>query len=65
MLPADSGSPSWEWQALQVLNTSLVAVFESRGRAEYAEAVLFGADVLSGIGGGIAMALFVSRFDEL
>src|SRR5689334_19504656 len=113
-VPAVGNSPSWEWQALQVLNTSLnnasifalvlcyivlnrptvvavagrevedlpfklgliivgalglveailVAVCESRGRADYAAAVLFGADVLSGVGGGIAMALFVSRLDS-
>jgi DNA-binding winged helix-turn-helix (wHTH) protein len=113
-VPAAGNSPSWEWQALQVLNTSLnnasifalvwcylvlnrptvvavagrevedlsfkrglilvgalgvleailVALFESRGRADYAGAVLFGADVLSGVGGGIAMALFVSRLDS-
>ncbi len=113
-VPAGGNNPSWEWQALQVLNTALnnasivalvlcyvvlnrptvvavagrevealpfkrglilagglgvleailVAVFESRGRADYAGAVLFGADVLSGVGGGIAMALFVSRLDS-
>jgi len=113
-VPASGSNPSWQWQALQVLNTSLnnasifalvlcyvvlnrptvvarsgreveelpfkrglilvgalgaleailVAVFESRGRADYAGAVLFGADVLSGVGGGIAMALFVSRLDS-
>ena len=113
-VPAVENSPSWEWQALQVLNTSLnnasifalvlcyivlnrptvvavagrevedlpfklglifvgalgvvegmlVALFDSRGRPEYAAAVLFGADVLSGVGGGIAMALFVSRLDS-
>jgi DNA-binding winged helix-turn-helix (wHTH) protein len=113
-VPALGNNPSWQWQALQVLNTSLnnasifalvlcyivlnrptvvaiagrevedlplkrglilvgalglleailVALFESRGRADYAGAVLFGADVLSGVGGGIAMALFVSRLDS-
>jgi len=113
-VPAGGNDPSWQWQALQVLNTALnnasivalvlcyvvlnrptviavegrevealpfkrglilvgglvlleailVAVFESRGRADYAGAVLFGADVLSGVGGGIAMALFVSRLDS-
>src|ERR1043166_8802660 len=106
-VPALGNNPSWQWQALQVLNTSLnnasifalvlcyivlnrptvvavagrevedlpfklglifvgalgvvegmlVALFDSRGRPEYAAAVLFGADVLSGVGGGIAMAL--------
>ena len=109
-----NNNPAWQWQALQVLNTSLnnasifalvlcyavlnrptvvavagrevealpfkrglilvgglsvleailVALFESRGRADYAGAVLFGVDVLSGVGGGIAMALFVSRLDS-
>lgn len=113
-VPAAGNNASWEWQALQILNTALnnasivalvlcyvvlnrptvvavagrevealpfkrglilvaglatleailVAVFESRGRADYAAAVLFGADVLSGVGGGIAMALFVSRLDS-
>src|ERR1041385_2255483 len=113
-VPAVGSNPSREWQALQVLNTSLnnasifalvlcyivlnrptvvaiagrevedlplkrglilvgalgllegilVALLESRGRADYAGAVLFGADVLSGVGGGIAMALFVSRLDS-
>lgn len=113
-VPAAGNNPSREWQALQVLNTSLnnasifalvlcyivlnrptvvakagrdvedlsfkrglilvgalglleatlVALFESRGRADYAGVVLFGADVLSGVGGGIAMALFVSRLDS-
>jgi len=113
-VPAVGNNPSWQWQALQVLNTSLnnasifalllcyivlnrptvvavagrevealpfklglilvgalgvieaimVALFESRGRADYAAAVLFAADVLSGVGGGIAMALFVSRLDS-
>jgi len=112
--PVGGNNPSWQWQALQILNTSLnnasifalvlcyvvlnrptvvavagrevedlsfkrgliivgglglleallVALFESRGNADYAGAVLFGADVLSGVGGGIAMALFVSRLDS-
>ena len=107
-------NPSWQWQASQILNTSLnnasifalvlcyvvlnrptiirvagrevedlpfkrglflvaglglleailVAVFDSRGQADYAGAVLFGADVLSGVGGGIAMALCISRLDS-
>ena len=113
-VPAGGDTPSWQWQALQVLNTSLnnasifalvlcyvvlnrptvvavagrevedlpfkrglilvgalgllevllVALFENRGHADYAGAVLFGADVLSGVAGGIAMALFVSRLDS-
>src|ERR1043165_3922376 len=50
--------------ALSVVEAILVAVFDNRGQVDYAEAVLFGADVLSGIGGGIAMALFVSRLDS-
>ena len=112
--PAAGDNPPWQWQALQILSTSLnnasifalvlgyvvlnrptvvavhgrevedlpfkrgivlvaalgvleailVALFESRGRADYTAAVLFGADVLSGVGGGIAMALFVSRLDS-
>jgi DNA-binding winged helix-turn-helix (wHTH) protein len=112
--PVGGSNPSWQWQALQILNTFLnnasifalvlcyvvlnrptvvavagrevedlpfkrglllvaglglleailVAVFESRGNADYAGAALFGADVLSGVGGGIAMALFVSRLDS-
>ncbi|HEX6717173.1 MAG TPA: helix-turn-helix domain-containing protein [Pyrinomonadaceae bacterium] len=112
--PAAGINPSREWQALQVINTSLnnasilalvlcyvvlnrptvvavagrevedlpfkrglivvgafglleailVVLFESRGHADYAGAVLFGADVLSGVGGGIAMALFISRLDS-
>ena len=113
-VPAGGNNPAWQWQALQVLNTSLnnasifalvlcyvvlnkptvvaragrevedlpfkrglilvgalgvlevilVALFESRGHGDYTGAVLFGADVLSGVGGGIAMALFVSRLDS-
>jgi DNA-binding winged helix-turn-helix (wHTH) protein len=113
-VPAGGNNPSWEWQASQILNTSLnnssifalvlcyvvlnrptiirvagreienlpfkrglilvaalglleailVALFDSRGRADYAGAVLFGADVLSGVGGGIAMALCISRLDS-
>jgi DNA-binding winged helix-turn-helix (wHTH) protein len=113
-VPAAGEPPSWQWQALQVLNTSLnnasifalvlcyvvlnrptvvavagrevddlpfkrglilvgavgllevllVVLLENRGRADYAGAVLFGADVLSGVAGGIAMALFVSRLDS-
>ena len=108
------GNPSWQWQASQILNTSLnnasifalvlcyivlnrptiisvaghevealpfkrgllivaglglleavlVGLFDNRGHAEYAGAVLFGADVLSGVGGGIAMALCISRLDS-
>jgi DNA-binding winged helix-turn-helix (wHTH) protein len=113
-VPVEGSNPSWQWQALQVLNTSLnnasifalvlcyivlnrptivavagrevedlpfkrgiiliagvgllegilVALFENRGHADYAGAVLFGADVLSGVGGGIAMALCISRLDS-
>ena len=113
-VPAEGSNPSWQWQALQVLNTSLnnastfalvlcylvlnrptvvavagrevedlpfrsglilvgalglleailVALFETRGHPDYAGAVLFGGDVLSGVGGGIAMALCISRLDS-
>ena len=113
-VPAGGNNPAWQWQGLQILNTSLnnasifalvlcyavlnrptvvavegrevedlpfkrglvvvaglglleammVALFENRGHADYAGAVLFGADVLSGIGGGIAMALCISRLDS-
>lgn len=49
---------------LTLLEAILVASFDRQGHADYAGAVLFGADVLSGIGGGIAMALFVSRLDS-
>lgn len=113
-VPTVGNDPSWQWQALQILNTSLnnassfalvlcyvvlnrptvvavagrevealpfkrglilvgglglleailVALCERRGHSDYAGAVLFGADVLSGVGGGIAMALFVSRLDS-
>ena len=113
-VPAAGNGYSWEWQASQILNTSLnnasifalvlcyvvlnrptivsvaghavealpfkrgliivaglavleallVALFDNRGQADYAGAVLFGADVLSGVGGGIAMALCISRLDS-
>jgi hypothetical protein len=42
----------------------LVAYFEEFGHADYAAVVLFGTDLLSGIVGGIAMALFISRLDS-
>jgi len=113
-VPAGGSNPSWQWQAFQILNTSLnntsifalalcyvilnrptilpvagrsvetlpwkrglivvagltvleailVSLFDRQGHADYAGAVLFGTDVLSGVGGGIAMALFVSRLDS-
>jgi hypothetical protein len=47
-----------------LLEAALVVYFEKSGRADYAGAVLFGADLLSGIAGGIAMALFISRLDS-
>jgi DNA-binding winged helix-turn-helix (wHTH) protein len=47
-----------------LLEAALVVYFEKSGRADYAAAVLFGADLLSGIAGGIAMALFISRLDS-
>jgi DNA-binding winged helix-turn-helix (wHTH) protein len=112
--PAGGNNPSWQWQALQILDTSLnnasifalvlcymvlnrptvvavagrevedlpfkrglivvvalalleaipVAVFDNQRHADYAGAILFGADVLSGVGGGIAMALCISRLDS-
>jgi hypothetical protein len=37
---------------------------EKFGHADYVSVVLFGADLLSGIVGGIAMALFISRLDS-
>jgi hypothetical protein len=46
------------------LEASLVIYFEKMAHADYAAAVLFGADLLSGIAGGIAMALFISRLDS-
>jgi DNA-binding winged helix-turn-helix (wHTH) protein len=50
--------------ALGVLEAALVVCFQLAGHADYAAMVLFGADLLSGIGGGIAMALFISRLDS-
>jgi len=47
-----------------LLEAALVIYFEKFGHADYAAAVLFGADLLSGIVGGIAMALFISRLDS-
>ena len=47
-----------------LLEATLVVYLESVGRADYAARVLFGADLLSGIVGGIAMALFISRLDS-
>ena len=42
----------------------LIAMFDRYGLAAYAADVLFGFDLLSGIVGGIAMALFISRLDS-
>jgi DNA-binding winged helix-turn-helix (wHTH) protein len=47
-----------------LLEAALVIYFATTGHADYAAAVLFGVDVLSGIAGGIAMALFISRLDS-
>ena len=47
-----------------LLEAALVIYFEWFGHADYAAAVLFGADLLSGVIGGIAMALFISRLDS-
>jgi DNA-binding winged helix-turn-helix (wHTH) protein len=49
---------------LGLVEAILVALFDNRGHADYAGAALFAADVLSGIGGGIAMALCISRLDS-
>jgi len=43
---------------------ALVVSLEKFGHADYIAVVLFGADLLSGIVGGIAMALFISRLDS-
>ena len=50
--------------ALGLMEAGLVVGFQLTGHPEYAAMVLFGADLLSGIGGGIAMALFISRLDS-
>jgi len=50
--------------ALGILEAALVVSFQFAGHPDYAAEVLFGADLLSGIGGGIAMALFISRLDS-
>jgi DNA-binding winged helix-turn-helix (wHTH) protein len=50
--------------ALGVLEAGLVVSFQLAGHPDYAAVVLFSADLLSGIGGGIAMALFISRLDS-
>jgi len=47
-----------------LLEASLVVYLEKFGHADYVAVVLFGADLLSGIVGGIAMALFISRLDS-
>ena len=49
---------------LGLLEAVLIVSFQIAGHADYAAMVLFGADLLSGIGGGIAMALFISRLDS-
>jgi hypothetical protein len=50
--------------ALGLLEVALVVGLQLAGHPVYAAEVLFGADLLSGIGGGIAMALFISRLDS-
>jgi DNA-binding winged helix-turn-helix (wHTH) protein len=47
-----------------LLEAALVVLLEKFGHADYIAVVLFGADLLSGIVGGIAMALFISRLDS-
>jgi DNA-binding winged helix-turn-helix (wHTH) protein len=47
-----------------VLEATLVALSGRFGFPDYARDVLFGADLLSGVVGGIAMALCISRFDS-
>ena len=47
-----------------VLEATLVALSGRFGFPDYAKDVLFGADLLSGVVGGIAMALCISRFDS-
>ena len=47
-----------------VLEALLVAFSGRFGFPDYARDVLFGADLLSGVVGGIAMALCISRFDS-
>ena len=50
--------------AFGILEAALVMYLETFGHADYVSVVLFGADLLSGIVGGIAMALFISRLDS-
>ena len=47
-----------------VLEALLVALSGHFGLPDYARGALFGADLLSGVVGGIAMALCISRFDS-
>jgi hypothetical protein len=47
-----------------LLEAALVVYVEKFGHSDYAAVVLFGADLLSGVVGGIAMALFISRLDS-
>lgn len=49
---------------LGLLEAALIVSFQWASHPDYAAMVLFGADLLSGIGGGIAMALFISRLDS-
>ena len=47
-----------------LLEAALVVTLDKFGHGDYIAVVLFGADLLSGIVGGIAMALFISRLDS-
>jgi len=47
-----------------LLEAILIALSGHFGLPNYARGVLFGADLLSGVVGGIAMALCISRFDS-
>jgi hypothetical protein len=49
---------------LGLLEATLLVFLERFGYGDYAAVVLFGADLLSGIVGGITMALFISRLDS-
>jgi DNA-binding winged helix-turn-helix (wHTH) protein len=49
---------------IAVIEAALVALSGRFGLPDYARDALFGADLLSGVVGGIAMALCISRFDS-
>jgi len=50
--------------AYGLLTAILVVICDKSGHSDYAAVALFGSDLLSGIIGGIAMALFISRLDS-